>query len=271
MVTRSLPRPTPRSSPTWWASTTSGNLEEAVASALRDVQGAYGIAVICADEPDVLVAARNGSPLLVGVGEKEWFVASDASAILEHTRSVVYLDDGEMVVLNAERVPGPQPVQGADRQAGQPDRVGPGHDRAGRLLDHFMLKEIFEQPESVANTLRGHLLEEEGNSWVRGLNLGDDLVKSFNRVVITACGTSWHAGLIGEYMIEEMGRLPVEVEYASRVPLPESGARRADAGHRDLAVGRDRGHPGRGARSQAARRPGRGPGERGRAAPSRAR
>jgi glucosamine--fructose-6-phosphate aminotransferase (isomerizing) len=191
-----------------------GSLEEAVASALRDVQGAYGIAVICVDEPDVLVAARNGSPLLVGVGEKEWFVASDASAILEHTRSVVYLDDGEMVVLtrsgyrvrNLVKEKIEKPVNQIEWDLATIERGG---------YSHFMLKEIFEQPESVANTLRGHLLEEEGNSWVRGLNLGDDLVKSFNRVVITACGTSWHSGLIGEYMIEEMGRLPVEVEYAS--------------------------------------------------------
>ena len=191
-----------------------GSLEEAVASALRDVQGAYGIAVICADEPDVVVAARNGSPLLVGVGEKEWFVASDASAILEHTRSVVYLDDGEMVVLNRggyrvrnlvkEKIE--KPVDQIDWDLATIERGG---------YAHFMLKEIFEQPESVANTLRGHLLEEEGNSRVRGLNLGDDLIKSFNRVVITACGTSWHSALIGEYMIEEIGRLPVEVEYAS--------------------------------------------------------
>ncbi len=191
-----------------------GSLEEAVASALRDIQGAYGIAVISANEPDVLVAARNGSPLLVGVGEKEWFVASDASAILEHTRSVVYLDDGEMVVLTRSgyRVRSlfkeliDKPVNQIEWDLATIERGG---------YSHFMLKEIFEQPESVANTLRGHLLEEEGNSWVRGLNLGDDLLKSFNRVVITACGTSWHSGLIGEYMIEEMGRLPVEVEYAS--------------------------------------------------------
>jgi glucosamine--fructose-6-phosphate aminotransferase (isomerizing) len=191
-----------------------GSLEEAVASALRDVQGAYGIAVVSADEPDVLIAARNGSPLLVGVGEKEWFVASDASAILEHTRSVVYLDDGEMVVLtrsgyrvrNLVKEKIEKPVNQIEWDLATIERGG---------YDHFMLKEIFEQPESVANTLRGHLLEEEGNSWVRGLNLGDDLIKSFNRVVITACGTSWHSGLIGEYMIEEIGRLPVEVEYAS--------------------------------------------------------
>ncbi len=110
-----------------------GNLEEAVAAALRDVDGAYGIAVISADEPDVLVAARKGSPLLVGVGEDEFFVASDASALLQHTRSVVYLDDGEMVGAHPRRLPRPRPRDHPDQQAGQPDRVGPGDDRAGRL------------------------------------------------------------------------------------------------------------------------------------------
>jgi glutamine---fructose-6-phosphate transaminase (isomerizing) len=191
-----------------------GNLEEAVAAALRDVDGAYGIAVISADEPDVIVAARNGSPLLVGVGEDERFVASDASALLAHTRSVVYLDDGEMVVLNREgyhvrdleatRIE--KPVNQIEWDLATIERGG---------YPHFMLKEICEQAESVQNTLRGHLLEEEGNSRVSGLNLSDEDIASIDRIVITACGTSWHSGLIGEYMMEELARIPVEVEYAS--------------------------------------------------------
>ena len=191
-----------------------GNIEEAVAQALREVDGAYGIAVICSEEPDVLVAARKGSPLLVGVGENEWFVASDASAILAHTRSVVYLDDGEMVVLNrkgyhvrdlaATRIE--KPVNRIEWDIATIERGG---------YSHFMLKEIFEQPDTVRNTMRGHLLEEEGTSRVSGLNLTDDDIKRINRIVITACGTSWHAGLIGEYMLEELARIPVEVEYAS--------------------------------------------------------
>ncbi|HSE65421.1 MAG TPA: glutamine--fructose-6-phosphate transaminase (isomerizing) [Gemmatimonadales bacterium] len=191
-----------------------GNIEEAVAQALREVDGAYGIAVICSEEPDVLVAARKGSPLLVGVGENEWFVASDASAILAHTRSVVYLDDGEMVVLNrkgyhvrdlaATRIE--KPVNQIEWDIATIERGG---------YSHFMLKEIFEQPDTVRNTMRGHLLEEEGTSRVSGLNLTDDDIKRINRIVITACGTSWHAGLIGEYMLEELARIPVEVEYAS--------------------------------------------------------
>jgi glutamine---fructose-6-phosphate transaminase (isomerizing) len=191
-----------------------GNLEEAVANALRDVEGAYGLAFVSADEPGVLVAARNGSPLLVGVGENEWFVASDASPLLQHTRSVVYLDDGEMVVLSREgyrvrtletpRIS--KPVNQIDWDLATVERGG---------YPHFMLKEICEQPESLCNTLRGHLLEDEGTARVTGLNLSDDELKQFERVIITACGTSWHSGIIGEYMLEEMARLPVEVEYAS--------------------------------------------------------
>ena len=193
-----------------------GSLEEAVAAALRDVQGAYGIAVVSADEPDVVIAARNGSPLLVGVGDKEYFIASDASAILEHTRSVIYLDDGEMAVLNRNGYRIRNLVtEKIDKPVNQIEWDLATLERGG--YPHFMLKEIFEQPESVANTLRGHLLEEEGNSKVRGLNLSDEQLKSFQRIVITACGTSWHAGLIGEYMLEEMARIPVEVEYASEL------------------------------------------------------
>ena len=191
-----------------------GNLEEAVALALRDVEGAYGLAFISADEPNVLVAARKGSPLLVGVGENEWFVASDASPLLQYTRSVVYLDDGEMAVLTREgyrvrtldtaRIS--KPIAQIEWDLATIERGG---------YAHFMLKEICEQPESLRNTLRGHLLEDEGTARVSGLNLSDEQLAKIQRVVITACGTSWHSGLIGEYMLEEMARLPVEVEYAS--------------------------------------------------------
>ncbi|HEY9014845.1 MAG TPA: glutamine--fructose-6-phosphate transaminase (isomerizing), partial [Gemmatimonadales bacterium] len=188
-----------------------GNLEEAVANALRDVEGAYGLAFISADEPGVIVAARNGSPLLVGVGENEFFVASDASPLLQHTRAVVYLDDGEMVVLtregyrvrNLETARISKPVNQIDWDLATVERGG---------YAHFMLKEICEQPESICNTLRGHLLDDEGTARVSGLNLSDEELKQFERVIITACGTSWHSGIIGEYMMEEMARLPVEVE-----------------------------------------------------------
>jgi len=203
-----------------------GNLEEAVAAALRDVDGAYGLAFVSADEPGVLVAARKGSPLLVGVGEHEWFVASDASPLLQHTRSVIYLDDGEMAVLsrdgyrirNLETANIEKPVNQIEWDLATIERGG---------YAHFMLKEICEQPESLRNTLRGHLLEDEGTARVTGINLSDDELKQIERIIITACGTSWHSGLIGEYMLEEMARIPVEVEYASefRYRNPVVGAR----------------------------------------------
>jgi glucosamine--fructose-6-phosphate aminotransferase (isomerizing) len=191
-----------------------GNLEEAVAAALKDVDGAYGLAFISSEEPGVLVAARKGSPLLVGVGENEWFVASDASPLLQYTRSVVYLDDGEMAVLtregyrvrNLESTRISKEVNQIDWDLGQVERGG---------YAHFMHKEICEQAESLCNTLRGHLLEEEGTARVSGLNMSDDELKQIERIIITACGTSWHSGIIGEYMLEEMARIPVEVEYAS--------------------------------------------------------
>ncbi len=189
-------------------------LEDAVASALGELEGAYGIAVVSKREPDTIVAARKGSPLLVALGNGENFVASDPSAVLAHTRSVVYLDEGEMAVIR------PTGYQLKDRHASPLDKEVSQIEwdlatieRGG--YQHFMLKEICEQPESIRNTLRGRLLEEEGTARLSGLNLKDEDLARITRVVITACGTSWHAGLVGEYMLEEMARLPVEVEYAS--------------------------------------------------------
>jgi glucosamine--fructose-6-phosphate aminotransferase (isomerizing) len=191
-----------------------GNLEEAVASALRDVDGAYGICVISADEPEVLVTARNGSPIILGIGDDEYLVASDQSAIVEHTRSVVYLDNGEMAVLTPAgyRVRTLKSRR-VDKPVNQIEWDLETIERGG--FEHFMLKEIFEQPESIENTMRGHLLEETGNVRVYGLKLDDEDVKAISRIIITACGTSWHSGLIGKYMIEEMARIPTDVEYAS--------------------------------------------------------
>jgi len=191
-----------------------GTLEDAVAAALRQVDGTYGLAVISTRDPDTVVAARHGSPLLIGVGAGEHFVASDAAAVLAHTRSVVYLDDGEIAVLTPER------HRILDLRSGEKTKAVTRVDwdlatieRAGH--PHFMLKEILEQPESIRNTLRGRLVEEEGAVHLGGLNLDDEQLLRVNRVVITGCGTSWHAGLIGEYMIEELARVPTEVEYAS--------------------------------------------------------
>jgi glucosamine--fructose-6-phosphate aminotransferase (isomerizing) len=203
-----------------------GTLVEAVAAALRQVEGTYGIALVSTREPDTIVAARHGSPLLIGVGSGENFVASDASAVLAHTRSVVYLDDGEIAVVTPQghRILDLRAVEKA-KAVTQVDWDLATIERGGH--PHFMLKEIMEQPESIRNTLRGRLLEEEGTVHLGGLNLSDDDLLRVNRVVITACGTSWHAGLIGEYMMEELARIPTEVEYASefryRNPIVDDG------------------------------------------------
>ncbi len=191
-----------------------GNLEEAVAAALRDVDGAYGIVALSADEPGVLVAARNGSPIILGIGEGENLVASDQSALLDHTRSVVYLDNGEMAVLTANdfRVRTLTTRQ-VDKPINQIEWDLATIERGG--FDHFMLKEIFEQPDSIENTMRGHLLEETGSVRVYGLKLSDHDAMKVKRIIITACGTSWHSGLIGKQMMEELARIPTEVEYAS--------------------------------------------------------
>ena len=190
------------------------SLVEAVAAALAQVEGTYGIAVVSTREPETIVAARRGSPLLVAIGNHENFVASDASAVLAHTRSVVYLDDGEIAVvtpneyriLDVDAVEKEKAVTHVAWDLGTIERGG---------YAHFMLKEIVEQPESIRNTLRGRLLEEEGTARLGGLNLSDEELLKIDRIVITACGTSWHAGLIGEYMMEELARIPTEVEYAS--------------------------------------------------------
>jgi glucosamine--fructose-6-phosphate aminotransferase (isomerizing) len=189
-------------------------LEDAVIDALNLVEGTYGIAVISSRDPDKIVAARRGSPLLLGLGEGEFYVASDVAAILQHTRQVVYLDDGEMGVLtrdgyevldlNARRV-----SKGVSRIDWSLDEIEKGG------FDHFMLKEIFEQPQTIQNTMRGRLVTEEGFSKLGGLNMSKDELDTISNVIITACGTSWHSGLIGELYIEELARIPVEVEYAS--------------------------------------------------------
>jgi glucosamine--fructose-6-phosphate aminotransferase (isomerizing) len=189
-------------------------LEDAVIDALHLVEGTYGIAVISSKDPNKIVAARKGSPLLLGLGEGEFYVASDVAAILQHTRQVVYLDDGEMGVLtregyevldlNARRV-----RKGVSRIDWDLDQIEKGG------FDHFMLKEIFEQPQTIQNTMRGRLVVEEGFSKLGGLNLTRQQMLDLDRIIITACGTSWHSGLIGELYIEELARIPVEVEYAS--------------------------------------------------------
>jgi glucosamine--fructose-6-phosphate aminotransferase (isomerizing) len=191
-----------------------GNLEDAVIEALWQIEGTYGIAVVSSEDKNKVVAARKGSPLLIGLGDKEYFVASDASAILAHTREVVYLDDGELAVLTRDgyRVIDLRAVN-QDKKVSKIDWDLSQIERGG--FDHFMLKEIFEQPETIENCMRGRLLPEEGTSKLGGLNMSDEELLKIDNIVITACGTSWHSALIAEHMLEELTRVPVEVEYAS--------------------------------------------------------
>jgi glucosamine--fructose-6-phosphate aminotransferase (isomerizing) len=192
-----------------------GSLETAVIDALRLVEGTYGIAVVSSGDPNKIVAARKGSPLLIGLGDGEHFVASDVSAILAYTRQVIYLDDGDVAVLcrDGYRILDVKEASQIDRQVSRVDWDLDMIERGG--FAHFMLKEIFEQPESVQNTMRGRLLPEEGTAKLGGLNLTTEDLLRFDNIVITACGTSWHSALIGEHMLEECARVPVEVEYAS--------------------------------------------------------
>ncbi len=191
-----------------------GVLEDAVIEALWQVEGTYGIAVVSSEDSDKIVAARKGSPLLVGLGDGEYYIASDASAILSHTREVVYLDDGDLAVLTRDgyRVIDLRAKE-LDRKVHKIEWDLQQIERGGYA--HFMLKEIFEQPQTIENCMRGRLLDEEGTAKLGGLNMTDEELLKFDNVVITACGTSWHSALIGEHMMEELTRIPVEVEYAS--------------------------------------------------------
>ena len=190
-------------------------LEDAVAAALLQVKGAYGIAVVSSRDPGKIVAARNGSPLLLGIGnDGEYLVGSDASALVNYTRNVIYLNDGDVAVLNGkgyqtfnlERGAVTRPVQRVTWDLGAIEKGG---------FDHFMLKEIFEQPSSLRDVVRGRLLFDEGSARLGGITVSDLELHRINQIFITACGTSWHSALLGELMLEEMARIPVEVEYAS--------------------------------------------------------
>jgi glucosamine--fructose-6-phosphate aminotransferase (isomerizing) len=188
--------------------------EQAIILALNKVEGTYGIAVYCRDEPGKLFAARLGSPLVIGVGEGENFIASDATPIVEHTQRVIYLNDDDLAVikkdemiLKAIRNKSVEPeVREVDLKIGEIDKEG---------YPHFMLKEIFEQPRAIHDTFRGRVLPNQAGLMLGGLHNVFDTMASADRILIVACGTSWHAGLVGEYIIEEYCRIPVEVEYAS--------------------------------------------------------
>jgi glucosamine--fructose-6-phosphate aminotransferase (isomerizing) len=190
------------------------SLEQAVTAALRRIEGTYALAVISKRDPGKIVAARNGGPLLIGIGDGEYFVASDAAAVIAHTRRVVYLDDGDIAVidrdgyrvLDLDSLPMDREVNHIEWDLAEAERGG---------FPHFMLKEIFEQPQTITNTMRGRLIIADGTSKLGGLNLSHEDLLGIDNIIITACGTSWHSALIGELMIEELCRIPVEVEYAS--------------------------------------------------------
>ncbi|MDB6121044.1 MAG: glutamine--fructose-6-phosphate transaminase [Pedosphaera sp.] len=189
-------------------------LAKAVTEALREVIGTYGIAVVCADYPEVMVGARRGSPLIVGIGDGEHFLASDATAIAAHTRQVIYLNDYDVVTLEKNDFSVMNlGVATAQVQISQLEFDGESAERGE--FAHFMLKEIFEQPGTVENAMRGRINMEEGTSKFGGLNLTVTELRAIDQIVITACGTSWHAALVGEYLFEEFAHIPVEVEYAS--------------------------------------------------------
>lgn len=192
----------------------SKDLFTAVRLALLEVEGAYGILVISKREPDRIIAARKGSPLVIGIGKKENFIASDAAALVDHTRQVVYLEDGEVVSLKAgsfvtKTIHDREIVKQTQQITFDLEQIEKGG------FEHFMLKEIYEQPMSLRNAIRGRLLVNEGTAKLGGLEGVIHKLLNADRIIITACGTSWHAALAGKYMIEQLARIPVDVDYAS--------------------------------------------------------
>lgn len=191
------------------------NAELAVRMALSRVVGAYGLVVMCSEEPEQLIAARKSSPLAIGIGEGEYFLASDATPMIEYTKSVVYLNDHDVAIIKPdsftlktvenEKEITPE-IQQLELSVGELEKNG---------YDHFMLKEIFEQPKTIADTLRGRIDPETKEVFLGGLSEVMPRILEAERIIIIACGTSWHAALIGEYLIEEYAQIPVEVEYAS--------------------------------------------------------
>ena len=190
------------------------DLKEAVRIALNRVIGAYAIVIMSADEPDLLIAARKGSPMVIGVGKGEYFVASDATPIVEYTKNVIYLNDNEiayiqrndLLIKNIDNTVQTPYIQELDMKLEMLEKGG---------YDHFMLKEIYEQARSIRDCLRGRIYVDKGKVQLGGIKEYADKIKNIDRIIIVACGTSWHAGLVGEYLIEEYARVSVEVEYAS--------------------------------------------------------
>ena len=189
--------------------------EDSVRAALQEVVGAYGIVALCADEPNKIIAARMGSPLVLGVGEGEYFLASDASPIIEHTRNVIYLDDNEFVIIDNEEysISNIKSKKIISKTLTKIDLTIEEIEKGE--FPHFMLKEIHDQKHSISDTMRGRLNLDDGTTNLGGILNYLPNILSASRVYITACGTSWHAGLIGKHLIEEYARVPVHVEYAS--------------------------------------------------------
>ncbi|OHD56030.1 MAG: glutamine--fructose-6-phosphate aminotransferase [Spirochaetes bacterium GWF1_51_8] len=190
------------------------NLQSAVVEALKLVEGTYGIAVICVEEPYKIVGARNGSPLVLGIGENEMFIASDVNAIMPYTKNVVYLEDKEVVVIKSEQFK----TYTLDYQRIEKEVTVVDWDVAAISkgdFETFMLKEIFEQPEALGNALRGRVQPRDGVVKFGGLTMTPEHARSIDKIIITACGTSWHASLVGKYLIERFAEIPVEVDYAS--------------------------------------------------------
>lgn len=207
-----------------------GDLRLAVVKALQHVEGAYGIAVLCADEPNKIVVARKGSPLVIGMGDGECLVASDASALVAHTQRVIYLDDGDIGVITADSVD----IRNQDDEPISRDVSELGLDigaveKGG--FEHFMLKEIFEQPESVRNALRGRINATEGNVVLAGMNISPTELAQIQRIVLVGCGTSLHAGMVGEYAFEDVSGISAEVQQAA-----EFRYRNPIVDHHDLVI-----------------------------------
>ena len=190
------------------------DLREAVRLALNEVVGAYAIVIMSKDDPDQLIAARKGSPMVLGVGDREYFIASDASPIVEYTKNVIYLNDNEiayiqrdeLIIKSIDNVVQTPYIQELELELEMLEKGG---------YDHFMLKEIYEQPRSIKDCMRGRIYPGQGFVQLGGIKEYAEKLKNIDRIVIIACGTSWHAGLVAEYLIEECARIPVEVEYAS--------------------------------------------------------
>jgi glucosamine--fructose-6-phosphate aminotransferase (isomerizing) len=192
-----------------------GDLFDAVRIALNEVHGAYAIVLIDEDNPRELIAAKNSSPLVIGLGEDEYYLASDATPIVEYTKNVVYLEDGEIARVNLDTGLKLKTIKNEDKKPYIQELELQLETLEKGGYDHFMLKEIYEQPRSIRDCMRGRTSSKKGEVILGGIKDHVDKMAKANRIIIVACGTSWHAGLVGEYLFEDLARIPVEVEYAS--------------------------------------------------------